>query len=167
MAFSMCESFETFDVSQIMTLRDELLCWERGAPQAPVLAQAREDGYNVVPVTEESRIVDVLLVAEERTEPLTRDWLVSRDTGLPALLDLFVETAKPVLLVLHGQDVVGLVSPADLNKLAMRVYLYHLIGGLEMGLKDLISEHFRGIKKRFWRLWARLGGMNWLKSIRL
>ena len=38
---------------------------------------------------------------------------------------------------------IGLVSPADLNKLPARVFIYNLIGGLELGLAHLISSQFK------------------------
>jgi hypothetical protein len=45
-------------------------------------------------------------------------------------------------LVFHRQDVVGLVTPADLNRLPVRVYLYFLIGEVELALTLQIRNHF-------------------------
>ena len=77
---------------------------------------------------------------------LTRPWVVSSDTTIPDLLGLFVETERPGFLVLHGQTVVGLVTPADFNKMPARIYFYNLIGKLEIELADLATGHFATYK---------------------
>ena len=45
-------------------------------------------------------------------------------------------------MVFHRQEVVGLVTPADINKLPARVYVYNLIGELELGLANRVRRHF-------------------------
>jgi hypothetical protein len=68
--------------------------------------------------------------------------LVSRDTAIPDLLQILLESGRPGFLVFQRQDVVGLFTPADLNKLPVRVYLYFLIGEVELALTLQIRSHF-------------------------
>jgi len=58
-------------------------------------------------------------------------------------LRIFKETGGRPLLVISGQAVAGIVTPADLNKIGARIYVYNLIGLLERRLADLIGRHFR------------------------
>ena len=48
---------------------------------------------------------------------LTDDWLISADTSVPALLDAFIHAQEPGTPMFQRQEVIGLVTPADLNKL--------------------------------------------------
>jgi hypothetical protein len=105
-------------------------------------ADARRNHFDLLPVTEGGRIVGILHEATEEPEALTDRWLVSRDTGVPDLLALLVDSGQPGFLVLHRQEVVGLVTPADLNKMPARVYVYNLIGELELALASRIRARF-------------------------
>jgi hypothetical protein len=86
----------------------------------------------------------VLNISSEQAEPLTNRWLVSHDIGIPDLLALFVDSRSPGFFAFHRQDVIGLVTPADLNRLPSRVTFYHLIGALEMALGAWLRGRFRG-----------------------
>jgi hypothetical protein len=125
-----------------MTPRCDLFTGEQGADLARVRSEAKQRRFDLVPITRDGRIIGVLRVEYGEPEPLTDRWLVSRDTPIPDLLGLFVESGQPGFLVLWRQDVVGLVTPADLNKLPARIYLYHLIGEVELALASRIRSHF-------------------------
>ncbi len=133
---------QVFTVETLMTPRRDLFTGEQGADLAHVQSEARQRRFDLVPMTHDGRIVGVLRTDGEEPEPLTDRWLVSRDTAIPDLLGLFVETGRPGFLVFWRQDVVGLVTPADLNKLPARIYLYHLIGEVELALALRIRSHF-------------------------
>lgn len=135
---------ETFTAKTIMTPRSELMCWEGGTDLEAFRERARERHFDFAPVTEGDRIVGVLDVENAETEPLTDRWLVCHDTGIPHLLALFSDSECPGLLAFQRQEVVGLVTPADLNKMPSRVYFYHLIGALEMALAAWVQRRFRG-----------------------
>lgn len=128
-------------IEDIMTPLEEVSSIEEGHCQETVLAKAREQRFDIVLHTEQGQVDAVVRTRTGICEPLTNDWLVSRDTPISNLPSLFVASGKPALLVLYGQRVTGLVSPADLNKLPARVYLYHLIGSLETALTRLVSWH--------------------------
>jgi len=133
---------QVFTVETIMTPRSDLLTGEQGTDIASVRAEARRRRFDLLPITQDGRIVEVLLVKAGEREPLTDRWLVSRDTAIPDLLQILLESGRPGFLIFQRQDVVGLVTPADLNKLPVRVYLYFLIGEVELALTLQIRRHF-------------------------
>lgn len=133
---------QVFTVETLMTPRAKLLTWELGADMSEARAEAGRRRFDLLPLAEEGRIMGVLHIDAESPELLTKKWLVSRDTGIPDLLSLFAESGQPGFLVFHRQDVVGLVTPADLNKLPARAFFYNLIGELELSLAVLIRNHF-------------------------
>lgn len=135
---------EAFTANTIMTPSEELMCWKRGTDLSAFCEKARDNRYDFAPVTEGDRIVGLLRVPDAQTEPLTDRWLVSHDTGIPHLLALFNDAECPCLLAFERQEVVGMVTPADLNKMSSRVYFYHLIGALEMALGALVQRRFKG-----------------------
>jgi hypothetical protein len=133
---------QVFTAETLMTARDELRTWERGTDLSPIHEEARKQHYDLIPVTENGRIVAVLRTGATEAEPLRDQWLVSRDTGIPDLLTIFAKSRRPAFLVFHRQDVVGLVTPADFNKLPARIYVYNLVGELELALASCIRNHF-------------------------
>jgi len=139
---------QVFTVETIMTPRRDLLTGEQGTDLAPVCAEARRRQFDLLPITRDGRIVEVLRVEDGAREPLTDRWLVSRDTAIPDLLQILLESGRPGFLVFQRQEVVGLVTPADLNKLPVRVYLYFLIGEVELALTLQIRSHFATVPEQ-------------------
>ena len=133
---------QVFTVETIMTPRRDLLTGVRGADLAPVRAEARQRRFDLLPLTQEGRIVEVVRAAGGAPEPLTDRWLVAHDTPIPDLLQIFLASGRPGFFVFQRQEVGGLVTPADLNKLPVRVYLYFLIGEVELALTLLIRDQF-------------------------
>lgn len=76
-----------FTVETLMTRPGELLLYRPGDDLAVVLDEARRQRFDLVPVVEGKRIVGVLCAESGEPKPLTDQWLVSRDTGIPDLLD--------------------------------------------------------------------------------
>lgn len=138
---------EVFTAEDLMTPRDQLHSIAADNGETPIPSESQQ--YDVIPVTEKGRIVGVLEKGAGEMQKLSEQWLVSRDTGVPDLLRLFTSTKRKAFLVLHKQEIVGLVSPADLNKLAARIYLYNLIGEMELGLMTLIKDHFEDRQDEF------------------
>jgi CBS domain-containing protein len=118
----------------LMTPCAELLAVKAGKERGPSLARASERRYDVVPYRENGRIAGIIRVASGSREPLTPRWLISPDTSIPDPLEILAASGAAVRLVLSGDEVVGLISAADLNKMPMRVYLYDVVASLEMAL---------------------------------
>lgn len=134
----------SFTVEALMTPRNTLYTCKIDDDFKSIREEADKQGFDCVPVAENGKIVSVLPKGSMQPEPLTGKWLISRDTPISHLLDLFVINDQQPVLVLHRQDIVGIVTPADLNTMPMRIYIYNVIGGLEMQLATLIREHFDG-----------------------
>ena len=131
-------------VKDIMTPRSELQCFTAGENREEALSKARANHYDVVPVEKDGRIISLLLAKESQECSLDRSWLISGDTDIPALLDVFVSSKRPALFVLERQEIGGLVTPADLNRIPARVFFYRLLAELEWGLAELVRERFDG-----------------------
>jgi hypothetical protein len=136
---------QTFTVETIMTPKHGWLVLEQGKLPDEKLHKADEANIDTLPVLTKNGEVCALfnrLSAEE--VPLSPSWIVSRDTSIAEILKLFVEKQKSCFVVLHRLELIGLVTPADLNKLPARTYFYNLIAELEIELVELIRVHFAG-----------------------
>ncbi len=131
---------QAFTVEAIMTPRRRLLTVDKESSTADreaILAKARERHFDVLPIERGGQIVGVLNTLTGHTEPLTTRWLISSDAKMLDVLRSLATLAPPVLFVLHAQEIVGLVAPADMNKLPARAYFYNIIGSLEMRLAEI------------------------------
>lgn len=97
--------------------------------------------YDATPILKDD-IIDsfILKTDQDKKMQITREWLISSDTSIPDLLEIFVKSSKPVLFVFQKQDLIGLVTPADLNKIEARLFIYVLIGQLELKLANFIRD---------------------------
>jgi len=132
---------QVFTVERIMTPRDRLLTWEEGTNKKPVLEEAKARRFDLIPITKGNRITGIMRRGK-RAGSLTEGWLIAASTGVADLLDAFAKSRQPGFLVLRCQDVVGLVTPGDLNKIEVRAYVYNLVGQLEIGLGKMVREAY-------------------------
>ncbi|MFH1438527.1 MAG: hypothetical protein ABIJ56_22655 [Pseudomonadota bacterium] len=144
MSFSILHLLDqVFTVETIMTPRNELSTLNN----ARRITIKKEDEYllryDLIPLTEDGRIVEIYHTKTNKKESITEKWLITRDTSIPELMNLFVESSQQGFIVLQRQDVVGLVTVADLNKLPTLVYLYNLFAEFEVSLEILIRSTFR------------------------
>lgn len=139
-------------LQQVFTVQTIMTPWSSVATIAeheleddsPVLRIADYRHYSFLPVMDGARVTGILEVRGRRLHHLTADWLISRDTPIPALIELFVRSSSRAFLVIYGQDTVGLVSLADINKMPTRIYLFNLVAELETALAAAISAYVRG-----------------------
>lgn len=132
-----------FTVKTIMTPREKLATWPSDRDPSALWARDDVKRFDLVPAASDGDIIGVWQKDAAEPEPLAHGWLVSQDTPIADLIRLFVDTGKPGFLVIYGQALVGIVTPADLNKLPTRAYLYNLIGDLEMTLGKWIAGAFK------------------------
>lgn len=131
----------SYTVRAIMTPLKSLTCWENGSEKKACVGEDGDLRYDVIPIVKESKIIGLMTKNEPfKLQPLEKDWLVTHDSPIPDLVDIFITTNKPAFLVLYGNEVIGIVSPADLNKLPTRIYFYSLIGEVELILSNLIRD---------------------------
>lgn len=132
-----------YTVREIATPFDKLYCWSAQSQPSDVLEQARRDRVTYLPVREGSQIVAIarreeLSIAE--ILPLTADWLIAADTPILHLIELFAEQVDRVFLVLQSSKIIGLVAPADLNKVPARASIYLLTAQFEAELAVLVRN---------------------------
>jgi hypothetical protein len=135
---------DLYTAQAIMVPKEELLKWD-GDPAKldQVKVEAHDRSIDTIPVERDGRITEVLSVHSNNPQPLTSRWLVARDTPLRMVLRIFATTSSACRLVLFGDEVIGLVTPADFNRLEARTYYYNVIAGLEMALLDRIKAYGR------------------------
>lgn len=132
---------KTFTVLDIMTERDQWEIINLNEISKDDINYFENLNYDATPILENGTINSFILKAEpDKFIEITKDWLISSDTSIPDLLEIFVKTYKPVLFVFQKQDLVGLVTPADLNKIEARLFIYVLIGQLELKLANFIRD---------------------------
>jgi hypothetical protein len=134
---------QVFTVETIMTARSQFITWDGIAPLDILWERATQLKVDTIPVEQNEYIVAVLSRGSALPVPLTPEWLVSRDTAIPDVVRVFAEKSKPCLFVFYRQEVIGIVTPADLNKLPARTYFYNLLAELEMLIADRIRHCYR------------------------
>lgn len=135
---------DAFTVKYIMTPRQHL---EVGSVK-PVLRG--EPCYDVIPRTEDDCFVGlwVLREGEYLPEPITEEWIVAHSTPIPEIIRIFSDHTPSQPILWSTARVDGIVSPADLNKVACRTYLFTLVGELEYCLAQLLREYFQSSEER-------------------
>jgi len=97
--------------------------------------------YDATPILANGLIDSFILKNNpEKVCEITKEWLITSDTTIPDLIEIFVNTNKPALFVFQKQELVGLITPADLNKIEARLFIYILIGQLELTLVEFIKN---------------------------
>jgi len=133
---------QVFTVETIMTPHDDqLLVWSGSESIEAIWQKATQLRIDTVPVTENGAITAVLKQGSNQSLPLTPNWLISRDTSIPELLKLFVTNGQTCLFVFYKQEVIGLVTPSDLNKLPACTYFYNLLAELEILIASHAKQH--------------------------
>lgn len=130
-----------FTVCNIMTPRDRWITIHLKGNNDLNEAQLKNLEFDITPI-ERDDVIETFVQKDlpNQEQDISQEWLISSDTTIPNLLNIFIECNKKALFVLKNQDVIGLVSPADFNKIESRVYIYLLIGQLEIALSDFIFE---------------------------
>lgn len=128
---------DAYTAKLIMTPREQLYCVEAGKTPSP------DADYDLIPVYAQGTetIVGVLVRRDGsyQQEPLSEERLVSSSTSIRHLIQLFTLSEPPYsLLVVDGAEIVGIVSRADLSKVASRAYLYTLFAEMETLMARLI-----------------------------
>lgn len=125
--------------SNVATIADQEL-----KDDSPAIRMAEERHYSYLPVIAGDRVTGIFEFRGRRVHRLEPNWLISRDTPIPELIELFVRSSNRAYLVIFGQDMVGLVTLADINKMPTRIYLFNLVAELETALAAAISGYVDG-----------------------
>ncbi len=113
------------------------------------VADSLAEGFDTAPVTRNGQVCGYVRRAEVVqgqgcVEPyvhtITANTVVSGDTALAALMRGL--RGVEFLFVVEGHNIVGLVTPSDLNKQPGRTYFYLLVAALELRLAQCVRTHF-------------------------
>ncbi len=134
-----------YTVREIATPESAFDYWMPGCDEKELLKVAEDNGYSYFPVKEDGLIngimtVDSLKSGEREIMPLTSDWLIAADTPILHLLELFAEDDTRNFFVLSSSKVMGMVSPADLNRIPARASVYLLVAHYETLVTELIRQ---------------------------
>jgi hypothetical protein len=149
MSLSLQQIEQLFTVDTIMTPRENFIELSKDANHDKIIEHAKSLKVDTLPIVENGEITDVF--SSGTIYPLTPKWLISRDTTIRKALQLLTLSGKPSLFVFYQQRIIGIVTPADFNRLAARTYFYNLLADLEMRLSEHIRAYFtqngQGIEK--------------------
>lgn len=138
---------EAMGVRMLMTERESVRTVSHDRPIAEARA-VQGLGFDSVPVMDGERAVGVLWAQEgdaagaartagEAARPVAT---LGAGEGIERAFEAL--SAAPVALVVGVRgELAGLIHLADLNRQAVRVYLYLWLSALEMGLAELVLEH--------------------------
>lgn len=131
-----------YSVLEITTPTDELYFWtDDPIKQNQILQQSKEADVTYLPVKQGGQIIGLIKrveLAVGETIPLTADWLIAADTPILHLIELFAEKPDRIFLVLQSSKIIGLVAPADLNKVPARASIYLLTAQFEDALAHVV-----------------------------
>jgi hypothetical protein len=83
----------------------------------------------------------------EAATEISENQKISEHTTIERLITVFAERDCPELLfVTDDKSIVGLVTAADLDKIAVKVYFFILISALESLLLDIIGKDYENCK---------------------
>jgi hypothetical protein len=131
---------QIFTARTIMTPVEELLVWDGLEAVEVVRERAQLDRIDTIPVKLNGRISHVLPEGSGAPQPLTPDWIVTSNTCVSQLVKTFAQRKKACLMVEDDQDVIGVVTHADMNRIPARTFLYGILSELEVMLGRLIKR---------------------------
>ena len=135
-------------VTQIMSTKPDF-CTKSDNPLT-ILETMHRRNYDIMPVKENGKFVGYverdILVKLKQIEPaiqqINLDIVVSAGTCVHEMIDLFQKSR--FFFVNRANDLVGLVTYADLDKIPVRVWLFILICKFEFLLLQLIKNFYEG-----------------------
>jgi hypothetical protein len=148
-------------VDLIATFEPELKCCATTDAIVGLLADHNYAPYDYLPVRCDDRIVGLLSLGEFRTasidagltaegamSPLDQSILIASDSGVLS----YIEEAEPspCRLVLRHTQIAGIITIADLQKLAVRPALFILVTHLELLMAAAIRARFRDRPEDDW-----------------
>ena len=141
-------------VGQIAVPRRDLRTFTATDRESEVLARNCDPVFDYLPVEDTAGHVIGLLSNDaistaggdggnarvvERMDPLSKADLIGAGAPIVALIDRI--RRKPFLVV-SGQEIIGMVTWSDLQKLPVRAALFSLVTGFELTMYEAIRRHF-------------------------
>lgn len=140
-------------VSQIMTTLDEAYCTTENKRAKKVHWKLRKENYTMAPVRVNGVVKKFVRKSDLKDEGYISDYsieididrLISYETEVLDLIDYFSSRSENdrFYFILKGNELVGFVLPADLNKHPVCVLFYIILSKLEIKLKKIVQKYFR------------------------
>lgn len=138
-------------VTQIMVTEPDF-CTRSDDPLT-ILKTMKKENYDIMPVKENNKFIgyvvrDLLMEMkqiETAMQEIELDLVVSTDTRAHEMIELFQKSK--FFFVNRANDLVGLVTYADLDKIPVRVWFFILISRFESLLLQLIKSFY---EKKSW-----------------
>ncbi len=132
-----------YTVEEITTPTEDLLCWDQSELTGEDrIRSAEAHKITFLPVTLDGEIVGITSIQSLKQgvsyQSLTDDWFLDAEMPILELLERFANTPDRIYFVRKSSQLVGLVAPADLNKLAARASVYLLVASFEIELTETV-----------------------------
>lgn len=133
----------------LQTPISRVLTYAADTPARDVTAALEDARFDYAPITRDGEVCGYVRridlagqpgTLEPYLRPVTASSVIAGDTPLAILLPALRKAR--FLFVVDGHDIVGIVSPADLNKQPGRTYFYLLVTALELSLAERTREFF-------------------------
>jgi hypothetical protein len=142
-----------YTAREIATPITNLLCWTEGNDVQNLQQEAHAEGFTVLPVLESGEIIgeitlESLTDTTQQNKPkhntIHHQHLIAADTPILHLIELFAVAPKQHFYVLGSSKIIGMVTPADLNKVHARASFYLLVAHFESLLTEFITTRYGG-----------------------
>ena len=123
--------------------------YDLATPAQAAAAGLEAAGFDFAPVTSGGTVCGYVRgddisdgdgVVEQHLRRITGTTIVASTTPMATLMPGL--EACGFLFVVEGRDIVGIVTPADLNKQPGRTYFYMLVAALELDLDNRVRAYF-------------------------
>ena len=137
-------------VVHIMTPQQGLFTCSPTDDAISVLREMADKNYDIAPVETDGRIhafvrrqkLESAHSIEEVLCPIDINQLATHTMSLEHLIKLLAAEPGRFYFVMEGNRIIGLVTPADLNKGPVRTFLYTLLAQLESVWTELVRRTF-------------------------
>ena len=141
-----------------MTHRDKFVCCQPGQNVSDAIKTLSENRFSGAPLEEEpisryvkleklQRNVKHALHCGELAIEIGPNDKISENTTIESLIEVLAERKDPSpLFVVKDDAVTGLVTCADLDKIAVKVYFFVLLSAFESLLLDVIGSNYEKYK---------------------
>jgi len=142
-------------VKAVMTPRDKFTCCQSDQNVPDAIRLLRENKFNAAPLEEGEinryvalekleQCVGHFMYCDEVATKITASDRITENTTIESLIGIFAERKDPCpLFVAEDDSIIGLVTCADLDKIAVKVYFFILISALELLLLDVIGRDYQ------------------------
>ena len=149
---------DAFTADTIMTPRDKFTCCQSDQNVSDAIRLLKTNRFSAAPLDEVGihryvrlkkleQYAGVVRCCEEVADEIAKSDIITEDTTIKNLIAIFADRKDPIpLFVIKQNSITGLITGADLDKIAVKVYFFILISALESLLLDIIGNNYKKYK---------------------